>query len=260
MFKSTSMRASKSKILTDQQLLQFALAEFSSSIEMLHAAKLSNNIKLSAGFINHALDEYKHANFFLKLLSASPLTNLRFDPRQTISGGFIRPDRFLFERMQLIDFTAFIAVNEANALRIFTSIKDTIGNIDTETSITLDKIIEDETEHLATMIEGTKKPNHIIETALYEELLADEKRHVAFSSKFLEKSQFRMRVGFAKTKSRIGNKIRHFWAAQHKIQNSVDKLISGLTIALLRPLKSVLILPDSSRNDLFSIKTCRNML
>jgi len=254
------MRASKSKNLTDQQLTQFALAEFSSSIEMLHAAKLTQNAKLSAGFINHALDEYKHTNFFLKLLSNSPSTKIRFDRRHSISGGFIRPDSFLFERMQLFDFAAFIAVNEANALRIFTSIKDKIGSIDNETAVALDEIIEDEKAHLATITCNTKKSNHETEFSLYEELLADEKRHVEFSSKFLENSQFKTRVGYAKTKSRIGNRIRHLWAAQYKIQDAVDKLISGLAIILLRPLKRVLILPDPSNKELFSSKTHRNML
>jgi len=166
--------------------------------------------------------------------------------------------------MPLLDFAAFIAVNEANALRIFTSIKDKIGRIDNETAVALDEIIEDEKAHLATITCNTKKLNHVTGFGLYEELLADEKRHVEFSSKFLENSQFKMRVkmrvGFAKTKSRIGNRIRHLWAAQHKIQDAVDKLISGLAIILLQPLKRVLILPDPSNKELFSSKTYRNML
>ena len=41
-------------------LNEFAAAEFASAIEMLFAAKKVDNIKLSFGFIKHALDEYKH--------------------------------------------------------------------------------------------------------------------------------------------------------------------------------------------------------
>ena len=83
MFKTASMRTSKSADLTDETILQFALAEFSSAVEMLHAAKLVNNSKLAFGFVNHALDEFNHTNFFLHLLSKSDSSYIRFDPRQT---------------------------------------------------------------------------------------------------------------------------------------------------------------------------------
>ena len=45
-------------------LNEFAAAEFSSAVEMLFAAKVVNNKKLSEGFIRHALDEYKHCFIF----------------------------------------------------------------------------------------------------------------------------------------------------------------------------------------------------
>ena len=42
-------------------LLDFACAEYSSAIEMLQAAKLSKNTKLTKGFIDHSFDEYKRS-------------------------------------------------------------------------------------------------------------------------------------------------------------------------------------------------------
>ena len=48
-------------------LNEFASAEFSSAIEMLFAAKVVDNKKLSNGFIRHALDEYKHCSIFTKI-------------------------------------------------------------------------------------------------------------------------------------------------------------------------------------------------
>ena len=57
--------------LPGRQSLDFALAEFSSAIEMLQAAKLVESKALSKGFVNHALDEYRHTEFFKRLLKSS---------------------------------------------------------------------------------------------------------------------------------------------------------------------------------------------
>lgn len=264
MFKTASMRTSKSKDLsedlTDETILQFALAEFSSAVEMLHAAKLVNNSKLAFGFVNHALDEYKHTNFFLHLLSKSNSSYIRFDPRQTISGNFIRPDAFLFERLKLIEFAAFIAVNEENALKIFTSIRRSVQKKDPESSRDLGLIIEEERAHLRSIEHDDDQQNTGTSYNLFETLLADEARHVAFSSKFLDKSNLKFRVTLAKRKSKLGNKIRHFWASQQKFHGFVDRLISNLTIFLLRPLRNTLAFPPSRDNDLFSEASSRNML
>mgnify|MGYP002010685962 FL=1 len=45
-------------------LNELAAAEFSSTLEMLFAAKTVDNKKLSISFIRHALDEYKHYSIF----------------------------------------------------------------------------------------------------------------------------------------------------------------------------------------------------
>jgi len=259
MFKTASMRTSKSEDLTDETILQFALAEFSSAVEMLHAAKLVNNSKLAFGFINHALDEFNHTNFFLHLLSKSDSSYIRFDPRQTISGNFVRPDAFLFERLKLIEFAAFIAINEENALKIFTSIRQKIQKKDPESSRDLDLIIEEERAHLRS-IEHDHRQDTGTSYNFFETLLADEARHVAFSSKFLDKSNLKFRVALAKRKSKLGNKIRHLWASQQKIHGFVDRLISNLTIFLLKPLKNVLAFPTSKDKDLFSKAASRHML
>ena len=260
MFKTASMRTSKSEDLTDETILQFALAEFSSAVEMLHAAKLVNNSKLAFGFVNHALDEYNHTNFFLNLLSKSDSSYIRFDPRQTISGNFIRPDAFLFERLKLIEFAAFVAINEENALKIFASIRQKVHKKDPESSRDLDLIIEEERTHLHSIEHDDDQQNTGASYNLFETLLADEARHVAFSSKFLDKSNLKFRVALAKRKSKLGNKMRHLWASQQKIHGFVDRLISNLTIFLLKPFKNALAFPPSKDKDLFSEASSRNML
>jgi len=96
--------------LSGRQALDFALAEFSSAIEMLQAAKLAKSSSLSRGFVNHALDEYRHTEFFRRLISLDPHNALRFDPRLTITLGFVNPARYLFEANSLERFTAFVAI------------------------------------------------------------------------------------------------------------------------------------------------------
>ena len=173
MFKTASMRTSKSEDLTDETILQFALAEFSSAVEMLHAAKLVNNSKLAFGFVNHALDEYNHTNFFLNLLSKSDSSYIRFDPRQTISGNFIRPDAFLFERLKLIEFAAFVAINEENALKIFTSIRQRVQKIFNHQGILT--LSSRERAHLPLEYDDDQQ-NTGTSYNLFEILLADEAR------------------------------------------------------------------------------------
>ena len=70
-------------------LLDFALAEYSSAIEMLHAAKLSDIDNITKGFINHSLDEYKHTAFFLNCLNTFLKNNdfethIKFDSKTII--------------------------------------------------------------------------------------------------------------------------------------------------------------------------------
>ena len=60
-------KGEKSRI-SSETLTDFAYAEFSSAIEMLQAAKATDRKGLALGFVNHCLDEYRHTNFFLKVV------------------------------------------------------------------------------------------------------------------------------------------------------------------------------------------------
>ena len=264
MFKSVSSISKKDvreqKALTDLQILQFALAEFASAIEMLHAAKLANNHKLAIGFLNHALDEYKHTNFFLKVISKSGESSVKFDPRQTVSNGFIKTDHFLYEKLSLIKFSAFIAVNEANALNIFTSLREKFNRYDNKYLEELDSIIADELEHFHTATQSENEKANRDQLQLYDELLTDEARHVAFASGFLEKNATNRAAFIMRAKSKIATKLRHFFASQERLRKIVDTSISTLAIILLIPLRSTLKLPPLTDNDFFSDSAARSML
>ena len=88
-------------------LNEFAAAEFSSAIEMLFAAKVVDNKKLSIGFIRHALDEYKHCSIFTKIKNQMILEykinnkELSFIPNHIYNKGYIYKDHFIFEKKKL---------------------------------------------------------------------------------------------------------------------------------------------------------------
>ena len=99
-------------------LNEFAAAEFSSAIEMLFAAKVVDDKKLSIGFIRHALDEYKHCSIFTKIKNQMILEykinkkELSFIPNHIYNKGYIYKDHFIFEKKKLNDFAIFIGANE----------------------------------------------------------------------------------------------------------------------------------------------------
>ena len=55
-------------------LVEFGYAEYGSALEMLAAAKSTESPKAKIGYINHALDEYRHAAL---ILLAQPLLTHR---------------------------------------------------------------------------------------------------------------------------------------------------------------------------------------
>ena len=99
-------------------LNEFAAAEFSSAVEMLFAAKVVNNKKLSDGFIRHSLDEYKHCFIFTniknQIISEYKINKkeLSFVPSHIYNKGYIYIDHFIFEKKKLNDFAIFVGANE----------------------------------------------------------------------------------------------------------------------------------------------------
>ena len=260
MFKTTSMTKTKTKGLNEEQILQFSLAEFSSAIEMLQAAKLVKNQKLKIGFINHALDEYKHTNFFLNLLSKTETNRVRFDPRLIVSANFIKPEQFLFEKLSLVQFAAFISINEANALKIFTSVRDQVKKFDENSLIELDQIIEEEKEHLQSMKHNDQTKNGEVAENTYDMLLSDEAKHVEFSSKFLDKQPSKNYVKFIRFKSYVATRFRHLWASQQTPRNVIDRIISVLVVLMIFPLRAVIALPSKNNKNLYCHSSAENMI
>ena len=175
-------------------LNEFAAAEFSSAIEMLFAAKVVDNKKLSNGFIRHALDEYKHCSIFTniknQMISEYKISKkeLNFIPNHIYNKGYIYKDHFIFEKKKLNDFAIFIGANEEIAEKKLIAFSD----------------------HL--------KENKPLAYKQIQNILKDEERHADYSLKFAKNynSPFIFKIKLAKEKTL--SFFRHIYA------NSLNKL------------------------------------
>ena len=174
-------------------LNEFASAEFSSAIEMLFAAKVVDNEKLSKGFIRHALDEYKHCSIFIKIknqiISEYKINKkeLSFIPNHIYNKGYIYKDHFIFEKKKLKDFAIFVGANEEIA----------------------EKKLIAFTNHLK-----EHKPSAYRQI---QDILKDEEKHAEYSLKFAKKNNGFLSFKIKLTKEKILSFFRHIYA------NSLNK-------------------------------------
>lgn len=242
-------KGEKSRI-SSETLTDFAYAEFSSAIEMLQAAKATDRKGLALGFVNHCLDEYRHTNFFLKVVKKlSGSTD--FQPRFSISRGFLDTESFLFERLSLRDFSAFVAVNEKEAKKLFTRLQNDIGEIDRDEKYELDQIVVEETNHALSAQDTLSE---------FNSLLDDEQRHSELSFKYLRKIGSNRGNRYVVRKFFFGNKIRHFFARSSTPKRFVESFMMFCAITLIYPFSRVFIIKPLNSKELISKKTSSSML
>ena len=149
-------------------LNEFSSAEFSSAVEMLFAAKKTNDVKLSISFIKHCLDEYKHYSIFMKIKNKLRKKykinrkDLNFVSNQLFYKGYLDKNGFLYEKKKLSDFSLFIGVNEEIAekklLKFYKYIQKKFPDISSE----IKDILEDEQNHAHYSLNFSKKKNNSV--------------------------------------------------------------------------------------------------
>ena len=130
-----------------------AYAEYGSALEMLSACKLSKKETFCFGYFHHAKDEYNHTQTFLSFLSKygkriSPqlARNYRFSAQGIIKKGYVSPKGYLYERMLVKDFIAYVYTNELLAKESFEGILKIVrSNSDDKTKLL--QIMKDELRH-----------------------------------------------------------------------------------------------------------------
>ena len=171
-------------------LNEFAAAEFSSAVEMLFAAKVVNNKKLSDGFIRHALDEYKHCFIFTNIKNQIILEykinkkELSFVPNHIYNKGYIYKDHFIFEKKKLNNFAIFVGANEEVAEKKLIAFSNHLKKHKPLAFKKIQDILKDEENHAKYSLKFAKNNNTFF---LYKIKLAKEKilsflRHIYANS------------------------------------------------------------------------------
>ena len=96
-------------------LVEFGYAEYGSALEMLAAAKSTESPKAKIGYINHALDEYRHAALIFKVLNIQINQGIGefqksyiFAPQHVVSKGYVDKGGFLVEKLDNKKFIEFV--------------------------------------------------------------------------------------------------------------------------------------------------------
>ena len=237
MFKIVNFKNKNVKELPAQKVcLDFALAEFSSAIEMLQASKKVDNTKLAIGFLRHCLDEYRHTNFFKSLISANQENNINqsllFNPVLVYQRGFINEKHFLFDEMNLDQFSVFIGVNEKQALNIFKKLNSDKWELKSVDKKELDNIIKEEENHAKSSSEVYKET--------FKTILIDEEKHARLALSFAKSKIETLKYNFLYYKYLLLNKIRHLIGNSEMIKKILSHIIAFLLIILSYPFKYAL--------------------
>ena len=221
-------------------LVEFAYAEYGSALEMLKAAKTANSPKLKVGYINHALDEYRHSKLIFDVLNNEVKRNkdffkkeFRFSPQNVVLKGYLDKRNFLVEKLKQKNFVEFVYTNEFLAKDSFDSL---IKRIKNKESLKILKQISKEEENHADY--SVKTLNNIMK---------EEDRHWTFAKLFYDKKFPNSNLQSAFKKEKLKNKFRTFYYKNVMFLNKIfDPIINGLI--LIFGSITILLKPNSSSN------------
>jgi len=205
-------------------LVEFAYAEYGSALEMLAAAKKADSPRLKVGYINHALDEYRHSKLIFEVLNNEVKRNkdyfnkeFRFIPQNVVLKGYVDKKNFLVEKLKLKNFVEFVYANEFLA-------KDSFDNLikrieDTDSLKILKQISKEEEGHADYSIDTLNK------------IMTEEDRHWTFAKLFYNKKFPNSNLNVAFKKEKLKNKMRMFYYKNVLFLNKIfDPIINMLIV------------------------------
>ena len=221
-------------------LVEFAYAEYGSALEMLKAAKIANSPRLKVGYINHALDEYRHSKLIFDVLNNEVKRNkdffkkeFRFSPQNVVLKGYVDKRSFLVEKLKQKNFVEFVYTNEFLAKDSFDSL---IKRIKNKESLKILKQISQEEENHA---------DYSVQTL--NNIMKEEDRHWTFAKLFYDKKFPNSNLQSAFRKEKLKNKFRTFYYKNVMFLNKIfDPIINGLI--LIFGSITILLKPNSSSN------------
>ena len=226
-------------------LHEFSYAEFSSAIEMLQAAKRSNDSKISKGFIRHALDEYRHTRLMRTIISKHTEDNpdcfrdVRFCSNHAIKKGYVDSSEFLFQKYNLQRFSIFVGINEQSASRIFTKFRERCADVLKKSDVNN----RDQESYICNISLASETIGRIIE---------DEENHEKFALGYARRNVEKWKLARFLMWEKVCNRVRHFYASNKNINKWVAAFVYFLVITLIIPFRFVFSLNSSEMKTLIS--------
>jgi len=196
-------------------LVEFSYAEYGSALEMLYASKNVKSPNLKIGYINHAIDEYRHTRLIYSVLAnqlkinskLEYLKEYKFRPINVVEKGYVDKKGFLFEKFHLKKFVEFVYTNEFLAKKSFDKLKLRIK--DNESLNVITSIMDDEQDHADNSIETL------------DDIMADENKHWGYAQNYYEKKYPESKLKKAFYREKLKNKLRLAYLKNLKILNKI---------------------------------------
>ena len=212
---------------------------------MLAAAKTSKSPRLKVGYINHALDEYRHTELIFSVLDneikkgrGKFVKNYRFIPQNSVLKGYVDKAGFLIEKLELKRFIEFVYSNEYLAKVAF---QDLIKRIDDKDSLkVINNIILEEENHADDSLDKLG------------EIMKDEDRHWGYAKKFYEKKFPSAKLSIAFFREKTKNKMRIFYLKNFKFLNKIFDPIVNFLILLFGNIVKYIKIPNELKKNLMT--------
>ena len=228
-------------------LVEFGYAEYGSALEMLAAAKKAESPKLKIGYINHAIDEYRHSALIFKVLNNEIKKNnnyfqkeFKFTPQNVVTKGYVDKSGFLTEKLSLKKFVEFVYSNELLAKQSFEVLIKRIKNSDSLEI--LNEISQDEEKHAHSALEQHADYS----TSKLSEIMSEEDRHWGFAKIFYNKKFPDSDLNLAFKKEKIKNRMRLFY---FKNLLFLDKIFNPIINFFIRIFGYIAMLLKPTSND-----------
>ena len=229
-------------------LVEFGYAEYGSALEMLAAAKKAKSPRLKVGYINHALDEYRHSALIFKVLNNEIKRNksyfekeYKFSPQNVVTKGYVDKSGFLIEKLNLKKFVEFIYSNEFLAKKSFEDLIKRISN--SESLDILNKIAAEEEDHADFSM---NKLN---------EIMVEEDRHWGFAKLFYNKKFPNADLNLAFKKEKFKNKMRLFYFKNLIFLNKIFDPIINFFILIFGSVAKLLKTTSNENQNLMKINS-----
>ena len=237
-------------------LVEFGYAEYGSALEMLAAAKKAESPKLKIGYINHALDEYRHSALIFKVLNNEIKKNnnyfqkeFKFTPQNVVTKGYVDKSGFLTEKLSLKKFVEFVYSNELLAKQSFEVLIKRIKN--SESLEILNEIAQDEEKHA----HGALEQHADFSTSKLNEIMNEEDRHWGFAKIFYNKKFPDSNLNFAFKKEKIKNKMRLLYFKNLIFLNKIFNPIINFFIRIFGYIPMLLKPTSNDDKDLMKINS-----